>query len=145
MVTVFNICVGWGEVKKPTVPEVFYVTGTLQRWSHPKGFFIPILQNRVLSFREVRETCPILHSKLANCFNKHLFGNHLVPDTEAQAGESVTNEIFPLSSIWRLSSYGISPYNTFSLPGLPVVVYKIRWLILSSQSQVRCLAGRNQR
>ena len=62
MVIVFNICVGWGEVKKPTVPEVFYVTGTLRRWSHPKGFFIPILQNRVLSFREVKETCPILHS-----------------------------------------------------------------------------------
>lgn len=36
-------------------------------------------------------------------------------DTEAQAGESVTNEIFPcLSIIWRLSSYGISSYNTFS-------------------------------
>lgn len=53
---------GWGEVKKPTVPEIFYVTGALQRWSHPKGFFIPILQNRVLSYREVKETHPILHS-----------------------------------------------------------------------------------
>ena len=68
-----------------------------------------------------------------------------MPDTEAQAGESVTNEIVPLSIIWRLSSYGISSYNTFSLPGLQVVVYKIHWLILSLQSQVRCLAGRNQK
>ena len=51
---------------------------------------------------EVRshETCPILHSKLAHCFNKHLFGNHHEPDTEAQAGESATNEIFPLSKYY---------------------------------------------